>query len=164
MSYWPLSKGRHAVALARLPAHDRPTDGPAANASIVAAPVRAHVVAMAELAGTNDNPDTDQPRPTAASRAHHIVDFCASMPFARGQRYYVRLIVGPERRNTERLDQEGQTLLRRQAIVYSTLLAAITSQALFGLLCTLYLLKSMLGINLFEQQSPLHGLYQIFLR
>lgn len=164
MSYWPLRNGRQASALATPQVLDKPIDPPAANATNGASPERGPTVTFSQPSGANDNPDTDQPRPTTANRAHHVVDFCASMPFARGQRYYVRLIVGPERRDAERLDQEGQTQLRRQAIVYSTILTAITSQAIFGLLCTVYLLKSMLGINIFEQRSPFHGLYQLFLQ
>lgn len=96
--------------------------------------------------------------------AHHSVDYRVSVGLPSGKRYYVTLLVGPERRNRERLIREGQLSRARSATVFGFVAMAALGCLVFGAFCLLYLLKSLLGINLFGGQSPLHPLYSLLLR
>ena len=89
----------------------------------------------------------------------HIVDYRVSVPLPFGKRYYVALLVGRERRNIERLQREGQSETMRIAVLFSVLTAISAGLLLFGMFCTVYLIKSYSGINLFDGESPLHPLY-----
>ena len=77
-----------------------------------------------------------------------------------GRRLYVNLRIGRERRSPLRLEAEGQVRLPVVATAYLTVGSALFS--LFGMVCFLYLLKSMAGIHLFRGTSPLHPLYALF--
>ena len=99
-----------------------------------------------------------RPQGTPAS-TRHLVDFRVSIPLLPARRYYVRLLVGRERRNLARLHGEGQSHVTRISIFYGVLTALLAGSMLFGMFCALYLLKSFSGINLFEGESPLHPLY-----
>ncbi len=76
------------------------------------------------------------------------------------RRYFVRLRVGEERRDPGRLNAEGQVALGTGAVVYG--LAGSAAFLMFGVFCFFYLLKSMLGVNIFGDASPLHPLYALF--
>jgi hypothetical protein len=95
--------------------------------------------------------------------APHLMDFLVSLPFL-GRRYYLRLYVGRERRSYERLLREGQISLGRVLLVWSWLAWMILSLVALGTVVMLYVLKSQLGINIFQGQSPLHFLYETIYR
>lgn len=86
------------------------------------------------------------------------VDIRLSLPW-RGKGYYVRLLSGRERRNPRRLGEERQTGLAKISIFYGLVLFVFFASAIFGAAVFLYLVKSMLGINLFETHSPLHQIF-----
>lgn len=98
-------------------------------------------------------------RSTQGQAVGHLIDYRVSIPMPAGQRYYVTLLVGRERRNLARLASQGQTQVSRIALFYSVLTATLAGLCLFGMFCALYLLKSLSGINVFEGESPLHPLY-----
>ena len=75
-------------------------------------------------------------------------------------RYYLNVRLGRERRSSTRLEQEGQVRLPVTATAYLTVFSAFFW--LFGIVCSVYLLKSLAGINLFAQTSPLHPIYAFF--
>jgi hypothetical protein len=89
---------------------------------------------------------------------HSKLDVRLSLPWF-GQRYYVRLMSGSERRNARRLDGENQSGLNKISIFYGLALFLLFASAVFGAAIFLYLVKSMLGINLFEAHSPLHRFF-----
>ncbi len=93
----------------------------------------------------------------------HGYDLKASIPIFREKRVYVRLLFGSERRNDERLRREGQTAFHRIALVQSAILLLVLGYSAFGVLCSAYILKSLIGIDLIPGPSPLHALYQAFL-
>jgi uncharacterized RDD family membrane protein YckC len=71
----------------------------------------------------------------------------------------VTILAGPERRSARRLAAEGQTHWLRRAAVYVVLM----SLALWLAACVvvaIYLLKSALGLDLFEGNSPLHLIWE----
>ena len=63
-----------------------------------------------------------------------------------------------------RLALEGQTTIVRQSAFLTGMFAVVASCALFGVFCLLYLLKAVLGINLFKEASPFHPLYDLFFK
>ena len=99
-----------------------------------------------------------------ATRARHTVAYRVSIDTLLWGRFYVTLFAGPERRSRARLDREGQTSVSRQAILVSALVTATLSFSAFGLFCSLYLLKSVMGINVFQGSSPFHPIYELLLR
>lgn len=94
----------------------------------------------------------------------HGVDLKASLPLFIKKRMYVRLLFGMERRNDQRIRFEGQTEFHRIAFVQSTIVMLFLGYSAFGVLCSAYILKSMLGINLLPGPSPLHALFQAFVQ
>lgn len=76
------------------------------------------------------------------------------------QRYFVRLAFGTERRSGERLHAEGQVPVPVAPVAYG--LVGSVFFFLFGVLCFVYLLKAMAGINLFKEASFLHPIYSLF--
>ena len=94
----------------------------------------------------------------------HGVDLKASVPLLLRKRMYVRLLFGIERRNEQRIRLEGQTSLHRVAFVQSTIVMLFFGYSAFGVLCSAYLLKSLLGVDLFDGPSPLHALFQAFIQ
>lgn len=87
----------------------------------------------------------------------HLIDLRASVPLV-WRRYYVRLMVGRERRSRARLAAEGQLAVLPSLAVLG-LLASVLIATLIGFAVLAYLLKSALGINLFAQPSALHTYY-----
>lgn len=85
-------------------------------------------------------------------------DIRLSMPWFGG-RYYVRLLSGTERRHMGRLNAESQTGVVRLSLASGLILFAFFASALFGAAVFLYIVKSMLGINLFEAHSPFHRIF-----
>jgi hypothetical protein len=99
-----------------------------------------------------------------ARRARHKLAYRVSINTLLWGRFYVTLFAGPERRSVTRLDREGQTSMSRQAILVSAIVSLTLTFSVFGLFCSLYLLKSVMGINVFPGGSPLHPLYELLLR
>lgn len=77
-----------------------------------------------------------------------------------GRRYYVNIRIGHERRTATRLLLEGQKRVPLATVFYCSAGAAFF--LLFGIVCFVYLLKSMAGINLLGRESWLHPLYGLF--
>lgn len=76
------------------------------------------------------------------------------------RRYFLRLAMGEERRSDQRLDAEGQKQV--PVLPVASGLAGTLIFSLFGVLCFLYLLKALTGVDLFEGTSVLHPLYELF--
>ena len=97
-----------------------------------------------------------------ATRTVHSIDYRVSLPTVFFGSWYVVLLAGPERRNRERLKNEGQTSLSRRFVAVTTALLAVLFFAGIGLLTLAYLLKSALKINIFSTPSFLHPIYKLF--
>jgi hypothetical protein len=109
--------------------------------------------------------DSSQPAGSSpVRRARHTVAYRVSIDTLLWGRFYVTLFAGPERRSKTRLDREGQTSMSRQAILVSAIVSLTLTFSVFGLFCSLYLLKSVMGINVFQGGSPFHPLYELMLR
>ena len=93
----------------------------------------------------------------------HVVDYRVSVPVPFAGRYYLVVLSGRERRNPDRLAGEGQTSTSRIAALYSTLAAAMLGFAVFGMFSCLYLVKSLVGIDIFPGDLPLHPLYRLLI-
>jgi hypothetical protein len=110
---------------------------------------------------------TDSSQPAGlppASLGRHLLAYRVSINTLLWGRFYVALLAGPERRSKARLDREGQTSMSRQAILVAAIASLTLTFSVFGLFCSLYLLKSVLGINVFRAGSPFHPLYELLLR
>lgn len=92
----------------------------------------------------------------------HAVDFRVSIRLPLLARFYVNFAGGREQRNPDRLSDEGLTASSRLAAFYGMITFALIGYCLFGIFCFLYLLKSVLKLNIFAGQSPLHPLYELF--
>ncbi len=100
-----------------------------------------------------------QARPaTRGWTGNHKIDLRVSIPLPTG-RWYVTVVAGPERRSADRLRSEGQTHWLRQAVIYIMLMALLLWLAAC-VIAIVYLLKSALGIDFFEGNSPLHFLWE----
>lgn len=91
----------------------------------------------------------------------HAIDYRVSVPTLFWGSWYLVLLAGRERRNTNRLEREGQTSLGRRTLLVSIALGLTVVLAVFGAFCLGYLLKSLSGIDLFPGPSPLHALYAL---
>jgi hypothetical protein len=60
-------------------------------------------------------------------------------------------------------DQRGSSEFARACRLQGAMRMVTAGYAAFGMLCSLYLLKSMLHIDLFAGPSPLHPLFEAFL-
>lgn len=87
----------------------------------------------------------------ARHRGSHAVDLRLSLPLPRN-RWYLVLLAGTERRSPSRrqLDRQRYPLRRLGNFVVAVLFAGMLAAAGIGLL---YMLKSALGINLFDDLS-----------
>lgn len=94
---------------------------------------------------------------TRPSPDRHKTDFRVSLPFF-GRRYYLRFLGGIEQRNDGRLQREGQSCPRRQSLAYTVLLSVLVSSGLVAGVVILYFLKSVLGVDLFQDHSIIHNL------
>lgn len=92
-----------------------------------------------------------------AEQAPHIINFQTSLPMVGG-RHYLTVFFGRERRNNSRLAAEGKLRPLAQLAGYGLVLwIGFSLLAATGIIL-LYLLKCMLGIDLFPGPSSLHGL------
>ncbi|MGD9785666.1 MAG: hypothetical protein AB7E80_05430 [Hyphomicrobiaceae bacterium] len=107
----------------------------------------------AQLAALDVAIVSTRPRP-----ATHKLDFRASVPFF-GRRYYVVLLGGRERRSRARIAGDGQDATWRMSVAYAVLFGSLASLAMTGTIVVLYLIKSLLGIDVFPDHSILHGLF-----
>ncbi len=88
----------------------------------------------------------------------HVIDYRVSLPLF-GRRYYFACFVGCEQRSLERLAEECQ---RKSWLHTAFTLMAVAVGLATGLMCVLataYLVKSMMGIDLFEDHFFLHRLF-----
>ncbi len=97
-----------------------------------------------------------------AQKTTHVVDYRVSIDTIFWGRCYLAVFAGPERRHRNRLAAEGQTALPRQAGLLIGLVGLLVTYALFGAIAFAYLLKSALGIDLSDEASFLHPLYELF--
>lgn len=82
--------------------------------------------------------------------------YCASVPLL-GKRYYIAVSIGREKRKIGRLAAEAHTKswLHTTVSLSATLMFAAT--LLMSSLATAYLLKSVLGVDLFDESFFMHG-------
>ena len=87
----------------------------------------------------------------------HIASLRSSFRVA-GRRYYLALFFGHERRSLERLRNEGQLDPGEVSFIYIVLgvLMLIFGIIFIGLF--VYMVKSLLGIDIMDGPSPLHAL------
>lgn len=94
-----------------------------------------------------------RPRPGS-----HKLDYRVSVPFF-GRRYYFVLLGGKDRRTRARVIHEGHAATWRLSLAYVILMSAVMSGGMFAVVLVLYVVKSLLGINVFEEHSILHNLF-----
>ncbi|MBU2582585.1 MAG: hypothetical protein KJ622_12785 [Alphaproteobacteria bacterium] len=87
----------------------------------------------------------------------HWIDYRVSLPFF-GNRYYLTVLFGKERRLLKRVKSEGQASLLKSSIVYVAVLWFLISVCLISSLGGLYLVKSVLGVDVFNGPSLVHQL------
>jgi hypothetical protein len=95
------------------------------------------------------------------SGSAHLMDYRVSLPVPFAGQCYLVVLAGRERRNEARLAAEGYTRPSRQATVYSIALVLLLAFSTFGILSFLYIIKSLVGIDLFDGPSTLHPLYAL---
>lgn len=89
---------------------------------------------------------------------NHVIDLRASIPLPGG-RWYVTILAGRERRSADRLTLEGQTHWLRRAAVYMLIMSALLWIAVCAIVVG-YLIKSALGLDFFDDASPLHFIFE----
>lgn len=90
--------------------------------------------------------------------ARHWVDYRVSIPLFLGTRIYVTLLCGKERRSIRRIRSEGQTNVSTLSLAYLAAMFLIGTMAFLAAAVSLYLLKSALGIDIYDDHSFLHNL------
>ena len=100
--------------------------------------------------------EPDGTEPPTGGTAAAVFDERFNLGF-RGRTYYINLRIGAELRGKERRAAEGQVRVSGFAFFYCLICSGAIM--LFGTLCLIYLLKSAMGINLFEGDSFLHPLF-----
>lgn len=95
-------------------------------------------------------------RATATPAARHLVDYRVSIPFF-GRRFYAVVLFGRERRDLQRLGNEGQLSSWRVQIAYYALIVGVAGVFTLFTIIALYVAKSALGIDLSDGPSVLHG-------
>ena len=93
-----------------------------------------------------------------ADTRYHAIDYRTSISFF-GIPFYITFLMGRERRSRERLALEGQTRVHRVALAHIVLTLVITLSFVAAAGCVLYLVKSALGIDLFDGHFALHDLF-----
>lgn len=76
-----------------------------------------------------------------------------------GQRYYLTVFFGRERRNLDRLREEGQLDPDEVSMAYIIIFAVAFFASIIVVAVGLYAIKSFLGIDIFDGPSPLHGMF-----
>ncbi len=95
---------------------------------------------------------------TRLRQGRHSLDFRVSLPVL-GKRYYLVLLGGKERRSRARLRSDGQDAARRLWIGYALVVSVLFSASVVFGIMLLYLVKSMLGIDVFDEHSVMHDLF-----
>ena len=91
-----------------------------------------------------------------ADRAtNHIAAVRSSFRIA-GRRYYLALLFGHERRSVERLRREGQLDPEEVSIIFMILGTLTLVYGFMLLILVVYMIKSLLGIDIMDGPSPLH--------
>lgn len=93
-----------------------------------------------------------------ADTRYHAIDYRTSISFF-GIPFYVTFLMGRERRSRERLAMEGQTQIHRVALAHIILTLVIAMSCVAAVACVLYLVKSALGIDLFDGHFALHDMF-----
>ncbi len=94
---------------------------------------------------------------TQPAPSHHRIEYRVSVGLFR-RRYYLTVFAGRDRRTLERLRREGQISTRAMSIAATVAVCLIAGCGTLLLLMAGYVLKSSLGIDLFEGPSVLHDL------
>ena len=89
----------------------------------------------------------------------HVIDYRVSVPFF-GKRFYVTLLAGRERRSLARLAGEGQLPSVQMFNLNPALLGILLAIVIFGMAMGAYIVKSALGIDLFEGDSAMHEIFR----
>lgn len=89
---------------------------------------------------------------------HHVVAYRLSIPLF-GQRYYLALFSGHDRRRPDRLEAEAQRKPWSHTIVGLLAVIGGISTAVMCTLAVAYLTKTMLGIDLFDDHFFLHQVF-----
>mgnify|MGYP001815677861 CR=1 FL=1 len=93
-----------------------------------------------------------------ADTRYHAIDYRTSISFF-GIPFYITFLMGRERRSRERLAMEGQTEVHRVALAHVILTLVIALSFLAAGVCVLYLIKSAMGIDLFDGHFALHDMF-----
>lgn len=78
-----------------------------------------------------------------------------------GRSYYINLRIGTEMRTRRRRVAEGQVRVSGVAFLYCVICSGAIM--LFGTLCLLYLLKSGMGLNIWDEDSVLHPFFELMI-
>ena len=89
----------------------------------------------------------------------HVIDYRVSVPFF-GKRFYVTLLAGRERRSLARLAGEGQLPSVQMFNLNPALHGILLAIVIFGMAMGAYIVKSALGIDLFEGDSAMHEIFR----
>ncbi len=90
--------------------------------------------------------------------ARHLVDNRVSVRWLR-RHYYVRLLIGHERRSLSRVMRERQIKLGPTAALFALFIWLAVSVALMALIVVLYVVKSAYGFDILDGHSFLHGCF-----
>lgn len=88
----------------------------------------------------------------------HWIDYRVSIPFFGG-RYYLTVFFGKERRQLSRIKLEGQASVMKASVVYIIAGWVLISLLFMVLAATVYMVKSVLGLDMFEDPSVFHSLF-----
>lgn len=122
---------------------------------------RSNVVRMplpAELAAVAQRMLADAERTRISGPAGHAVSYRISLPLIH-RRYYLAFFIGSEKRNLGRVSAEAQRKSWLHTTVSLSAVLMFLSTLFMSTLATAYLLKSMVGIDLFDDHFILHGLF-----
>lgn len=89
-----------------------------------------------------------------ASRLSYRISFSVF-----GRRFFFAFLAGREYRSAQRVATEGQTKSWQHRLFGVALLVAFASTMLMSSIATAYLVKSLIGVDVFEDHFPLHPLF-----
>ena len=127
----------------------------------MAAHPRSFPIAIALAGDGASDPERGAPipiEPAAGPRAPHVIAYRMSLPFL-GRRYYFAVFAGREQRSLARLVAESQRKSWWHTTFSVSALLMCLSTGVMCALATAYLVKSMLGIDLFDEHFFLHRLF-----
>lgn len=107
-------------------------------------------------------PIVHQPAQRTWTRTEHPIDFRVSVALPFGGQYYFAFFAGPERRNSQRLAREGQTLSSRRALLLLVIVFILLGMCVFCGIAFLFIIKSAIGVDLMQGDSFLHPLFEVF--